>query len=419
MDTSAKFVIRTRCSALFAALVLATLYPLPPVSGEDAVVPCNLYLLSATPTEHTDKTYPATLYRVSADKKLKPIREVVSKADGVRFVQAWGDAIFLVHPHVVSTALTVVHMGEPMLVDDVLFNPSQLIVGDVWVTAATPQASSVDELVPLLTDTTNAGHIKGTVASISSRTTATKSRVKLDAWDEYSALRREGTQGGPAIVPYLIGSARGDSLEVSVFGHPVVVDTLSPLLRPKVERIAPAIVVASQEYIVVEVQYARENTPSGQLPDSTEMFAHDRARDQWKTIRMEGNASRCRLFGSWLGAIVGMRNPDHKPSPGRESERSQETDRLPNVQEQYSIFAGKWVWAPGILVLQNLADGRKIRLETSQEDSEILRVEGDTVLYRINDTIYQAKIDGNQLKDTTVVVKDEDVPEIHWAFWSN
>jgi hypothetical protein len=113
-----------------------------------------------------------------------------------------------------------------------------------------------------------------------------------------------------------------------------------------------------------------------------------------------------------------MRNPDHQPGPGRKSERSRETDRLPNVQEQYSIFAGKWVLAPGILVLQNLADGRKIRIETGQEDSEILRVEGETVLYRVNDTIYQAKIVGDQIKDAIVIVKDEDVPEIHWAFWS-
>jgi hypothetical protein len=33
-------------------------------------------------------------------------------------------------------------------------------------------------------------------------------------------------------------------------------------------------------------------------------------------------------------------------------------------------------------------------------------------------TIHQARIEGEQLKDTRVVVKDEDVPEIHWAFWS-
>jgi len=40
------------------------------------------------------------------------------------------------------------------------------------------------------------------------------------------------------------------------------------------------------------------------------------------------------------------------------------------------------------------------------------------VLYRINDTIYQAKIVGDQLKDATVVVKTRMSLKIHWAFWS-
>jgi hypothetical protein len=408
--------MRTRFSASIATLILATLYPL--LSGGNNIATSHLYLLSATPTEHTDKTYPAILYSSSPDKKLKFIREVVSTTDGVRSVQGWGDVIFIIHPHVVSTALTVVHMNEPMVVDDVLFNRSGLVVGDVWVTVASAQESSISELVPLLQDASNPAHIRGTLASISSRTTGAPSRVKLDGWDEYSALRREGTQGGPAIVPYLISTARGDSLEVSVFGHSVVVDTLSAPIRAKVEGIAPAIVAVNDQYLVIEVQYATKESLSAELPAWTEMFAHDRARAQWKTIRVEGNASRCRLFGSWLTTIVGMRNPDHQPGPGRKSERSRETDRLPNVQEQYSIFAGKWVLAPGILVLQNLADGRKIRIETGQEDSEILRVEGETVLYRVNDTIYQAKIVGDQIKDAIVIVKDEDVPEIHWAFWS-
>src|SRR5437660_2280833 len=124
MDTSAKFAMQIRYSAFFAALIFATFYPLLPISGGDNIAASHLYFLAATPTEHTDKSYPATLYSSSPDKKLKFIREVVSTSDGVRSVQAWGDVIFIIHPHILSTALTVVHTNEPMLVDDVLFNRS-------------------------------------------------------------------------------------------------------------------------------------------------------------------------------------------------------------------------------------------------------------------------------------------------------
>ena len=41
---------------------------------------------------------------------------------------------------------------------------------------------------------------------------------------------------------------------------------------------------------------------------------------------------------------------------------------------------------------------------------------GDEVLYRVNDTIYQAKIVGDKLQAASVLVEDVDVPEIHWVF---
>lgn len=85
-----------------------------------------------------------------------------------------------------------------------------------------------------------------------------------------------------------------------------------------------------------------------------------------------------------------MFNPDRKPSPGRENERGVEAfgpyeiagsrgnpgnARFPLVQGQFDSD----VFSPGVLVLQNLDDGRKIRIETGQEDSEILNVNGDIV----------------------------------------
>jgi hypothetical protein len=382
--------------------------------AQQAVPQGQLYLLSATPTEHTDKTYPAELYRVTADRKLRAIREVVSRTDGVRLVQAWGNAIFLLHPHIVSTSVTVLHTDAPQQVDDVIFNSSGSVVVSPWVAVAARTPTDLDLLVPLAPS--EATQQKPAVVCVSSAAIEAEQRVRLGAWSEYAAVRREGREGGPGIVPYFVASVVSDRLTVTVFGHSFAVNAIPPFARGGTAKGAPAIVVSSKEWLVLDVQYQHETSDS--LPHYTEMPVADRVRGQWKTVQIEGNASGSRLFGSWLATTVGMRNPDHKASPGRESERSEETDRLPNVQTLYAIFAGKWGWFPGVLTLQNLADGRKIRIETGQEDSEILRVEGDVLLYRVNDTIYHARIDGSQLKDTTVVVKDEDVPEIHWAFWS-
>jgi hypothetical protein len=206
------------------------------------------------------------------------------------------------------------------------------------------------------------------------------------------------------------------NLGINMFGqHATVFDSLPAALRGTSRN--PILVVAgvSQEYLLLVPHY---DLPPEKLGASEEMFVHDRVRNRWSSIQIEGNWSESRLFGSWLATIVRMANLDRKPGPGRDQERATETDRLPNVQALYATWAGRYYWLPGVLVIQNLADGRKIRIETGQEDSEILTVDEDKVLYRINDTIYQAQIAGDQLKDSAVVVQDEDVPEIHWVFWS-
>lgn len=67
----------------------------------------------------------------------------------------------------------------------------------------------------------------------------------------------------------------------------------------------------------------------------------------------------------------------------------------------------------------NLEDGRRITLNTQVEDSEILLVtRDDRALYRVNDAIYEASIQGSSLGPPSLIVRDTNVPEIHWAFLS-
>jgi hypothetical protein len=68
--------------------------------------------------------------------------------------------------------------------------------------------------------------------------------------------------------------------------------------------------------------------------------------------------------------------------------------------------------------LLNLETKQKVRVHTGEEDSEILWVGNERVLYRVNDTIYQASIAGDRVKDVSVLVKADDVTEIHWVFWA-
>jgi hypothetical protein len=392
--------------------------------------PEQLYLLAATPDQ--DYGYPATLYRVVSGK-LNVVRELSPQSEGVRSVRAWEGTIFLVHPAQVPRAVSIVHPDDPARVDDIEINPDWpqfFFVANEAI--AEPDASSVDELMLATKGELSLANAKWLGIS---GAMASNPRIKPDVWDEYSKMRVEGEPGGPFRGAGLAGAVSGEGLLLfQAFGHPVPMGSLSPTVREAISQTAMKrvqITAASQDYLILELAYSMEETFSKAHSTDTELFVHDRARNAWATVRVEGNRSRLRLFGPWLAASVETFNPDGKPSPGRENERGPEAfgpeeiagargnngnAAFPDVRNLYGGDSSA-NFIPGVLLLQNLADGQKIRIETGQEDSEVIVVRDDAVLYRVNDSLYQAKLAGDKLQGTQLVVKDEDVPEIHWAFW--
>ena len=101
------FVLRLRNSS--RGIVVLMLLCALEMRGPRAQDVRQLYLLAAATTKHSDKTYPATLYQVSTGKRLRSVREVVTQPEGIRFVRAWGDTIFIVHPNQIATAVSIIH----------------------------------------------------------------------------------------------------------------------------------------------------------------------------------------------------------------------------------------------------------------------------------------------------------------------
>ena len=387
----------------------------------------NFYLIAGTPIDSgAVNGYPATLYSPQAGK-LKELRQLVPGSEGVSSVNAWGGSIFPTHPlyHGAARAVSIIHAEEPLRVDDVVFNPEAfsvqnsagLFVLGPLIQLSVPGSSGVDEILPVGRD-----QLLGTMFLAVSTDSNAKVRVKDNAWTEYSSLRREGDAGGPQRAGIFNMSLSGNTLVFPpAFGHAIVFDQLPPSVAAVAQTTIThsfLIIAASPEYLLLRCNHVGQEFTSGKVGNSVDMFVHDRVHLRWKTIQIEGNLSRSRLFGSWVATVVEMFSAEQKPRPGAENERETATDRLPSVRQLYAYGHANG-WLPGVLVLQNLEDDRKIRIETGQEDSEILSVRGDQVLYRVNDTIYQAVIVGDKLQPASVVVKDDDVPEVHWVFWSN
>ena len=414
LDTSIKSAARClySCVVFFPTLILGLVaLGLPPHTPKDEQA--KLCLLAGTPTNYGDEGFPATLYSVGGNAKLKVLREVVSQKDGLYSVHQAADALFLAYPHITPITVSVVHVDDPLRQDEVLFNPQGLTSIQNREGLAERFPSGADELFPLALSSTG-----GKLIAVSNVQAPDAQRAATDRWGEYANLRVEGTPGGPSLATGPFGTVVGGSVKMTVFGHSMDVEEVPAVARDIKAGSIAWLMVMSKEYSVLALAEPASHDRRKSAGSDDVMFAHLRAKDQWKKITIEGSRSRLRIFGPWLAIIVGFENAEHKPGPGRQNERGSGNNRLPNLQVEYQNLVGRDSWLPGILTLQNLADGRKIRLETGQEDSEILRVDGDVLLYRINDAIYQARIVGDQLKDSTMIVKDEDVPEIHWAFWS-
>jgi len=396
------------CAALASAFCMAYLTHQKTPGSYDP----NLYFLAGTPTNNGAEAFPVTLYEGLSNRRLKAVREIVSKVDGLYSVRQNEKTIFVAHPHVIPTSVCIIHAEDPSLPDDVPFNNTKLVPIENKEGLSESLGGATKELFPLAGE--NRTPAKGTLSTISANFGS--QRVGTDDWSAYSSFRFYGGAGGPALSTGPFGVVRDRSVVLSVFGHDFPVESLPASVGTSGELVW--LMVLTGNYSVLVPATTMENTIEPKSSASRTMLAHDRIRNKWQKITTEGTKSRLRIFGPWLCAIVALDNPGHISGPGRQNERAVATDRLPNVRQEYENLAGRESLFLGILTLQNLADGRKIRIVTGQEDSEILRVQGDIVLYRVNDEIYQARIAGDQLKDTTLVVKDDDVPEIHWAFWS-
>ncbi|MGC1483104.1 MAG: hypothetical protein WA789_04860 [Candidatus Acidiferrum sp.] len=414
-DTCRRFAMQSRSKWLLAAgfcgLVLLDLVRGAGVKEE------RWLFLSGTATPDTDQHYPSILYTNDGTNKLRVVKQIVSSEDGTHSIHSYSNIAFVLYPHSPSTTITIVHTEKLALADEVVFNPDGKVVVDSKVALSEPDQHRLDELVFLLAGPEDRS---GILTSISASASAREERIRRNQWNEYSFLRFDGTPGGPIQQPDLVGSSDGSAVGIRVFDNQARVATLPRDVAQAVQGRIPVYLAANERYMIFMLQHRVADLRYGALAKRLQekIYVRDQNTGLWATSSVDGTCSRTRIFGNWLATIVQFWDPNHKQNPGTEHERSTRTDILPNVRGLYAMSAGRNCFIPGDLALLNLKTQLRIAVHTGEEDSEILGVEDDIVLYRVNDIIYQAKIVGDQLKDSTLVVKDDDVPEIHWAFWS-
>lgn len=174
------------------------------------------------------------------------------------------------------------------------------------------------------------------------------------------------------------------------------------------------IVVKNDQFVVLELYYEDHHK---------EFIVFNTVEEQWSKLNIKGDKTRIQLHGEWVSASKALNNESlQRVSPGA-SYRKQKPDTYgPGFDVMTRVLE---LYYPGELFLYHIPSKREISLKTFEEaapqgDSEVLLVEDSYVYYRVNDMIYRAPIVNFQkLGESKLLIKDERVPNIHWAFFSH
>lgn len=167
---------------------------------------------------------------------------------------------------------------------------------------------------------------------------------------------------------------------------------------------------------VVFVVSGKKNRVKNEL-GSAQLIIYDKNEQGWSDVFIPGDIVHSRGFAEWIVGYVINDYIEGNKLPGAEKWTYRESGLSP--KERWNYYPDeKYAYAPGILYFYNAYTKEYLELETNQADSEVILIQDDTVIYRVYDELYLAEIiKGKKLGKPKLLLKDDRVPDIHWAFF--
>lgn len=439
----------TLCCAVLALTGLAT------AQASSGAPARTLYLLAATPGD----LRPANLYWVAPGRRLKLARVIMGLARNNADVDHSGvygvvdnlqGCLYVITPVMADVAhkqakVTAVNETAPLDVFSTAY-PAEIPPDGV--------AGGADPASLLILSSAR-GVYFDSANRILPRPDASGSMIEQGEEADFAAMRYAGTWVGDSIPAPIDVQAIGWALRFGAAAiGPVRGIRFAPLppdLPPQDSEMMPpevsedargnkttvtapvplAIVFATARYIGVAGFPPGFKIKGGfDLVNGTQTFVYDRQEKTWQQY-LAPQASgwpppeccpEARAFGDWVAypvVVVHRHQPALTPGPGALGERTWGSFWYPPTFSGYEFVLGDFEAMPGTVWMRNLADHRVVEIETHIRDTEVLDIEPDgTILYRCDDKIYRSRIEGEHLAPAKLVVQGDDVPEVHWAFWS-
>lgn len=383
-------------------------------------LPAHVYLVAATTPSGNGFSgpYPAALFGIGTDHKLRLVRRLFTVGQGLSEVaDDFHGTLYLAG----SAGVSVVHESEPAREDFVpLAKPFAFDDGLCWGVVEGHGVPSSAEYCS-----------QNGVTRVAGNRSSGNPRVARGNWSDFRDLQFGGVNGGPFQSKFPIAEIAGTDLDLPSSVDPrVALTKLPPELRAKPElRRRVWIVASTDRYLAVWVvpDSWRNNADAGNPAHAETLEIHilDKPAENWSTLELpacvtDQIGAPVRFFGDWVVTTVMHWSPSDDSSasgPGTENERVTDLDTVPPIRAEYSNrFLHLNI--PGELVIQNLRDGRKMTLKTDQEDSEALAIRDDgEMLFRANDSIFSARIEGDHVTAPELLAKGDAAADVHWAFW--
>ncbi len=375
----------------------------------------TIYFVAATPPQNDSPlSYPASLYGIGVKKKLLLVRQFFTPEQYFRDLADDLDGKLYVAG---QSGVFIVHQNDPTREDFVSYESfDDFPCWGVTRGAGIPSAMQycfADQLIKVLGDA-----VQG------------KPRVSQGDWSAFQFLQFGGENGGPFQAQPPLAEMKGLDLVMPYSFRPNVVVTRLPgeFVPSPTKRRTVTIVAATDRYLalwippdsMVNVGSIDANNPEHTEP--TEILLLDRLVSRWGKFELPTTTTSVthpavRIFGDWTVTTAMEWRIKARSTPTTVEHGRATLSNLPDVHAEF-LNRFSHVSIPGKLIFQNLVDGRKVMLDVGNEDSEVLAIRSNgQILYRVNDSIYSAEISGDHVIGSTLIVKDLDALQIHWAFW--
>jgi hypothetical protein len=369
----------------------------------------HLYLVRGCPFSEGPSTFATVLYRVTR-KQLEEVRTITSTDQGSEFVRDYQDHRLILIQQAAgydkgeAIKFHLVWMDEPEKADArmVKMAPGMIYTGANLVNLPN-KGLSVAAQVAL--------DGKRTLMGLPLAHVGEQQPLPWTAYRDVVLMGNPGVATGGSDRLFLSQDTEGGLVQ-RIGALAVVKMTLGLLAPPRLG--TPVVSLFINDHLQAAVVSARNREELAAKEDTT-IWVADKSGKRWREVTIAGAVPSFRALGAWLGGYVSFKYLENPPpSPGFE-DRPQGVRSNGIPVDLRLKDAG--CYAPGILLLYSAEKGRLIKLETGNGDSEILLVDGDNLLYRIDRQICTAKIGPAEITDKAVLVEHDSIRDVHWAFF--